>query len=75
MLEFPPGTILAVGALLLIGTKGRLQGLLSLVLPILSFAHLLQFEVGTHISLALFSYELTPIRIDRLALEIGRAHV
>lgn len=71
MLEFPPGTLLAVGALLLIVTKGRTQGLLSLLLPVLSFFHLLQFEVGTQISLSLFTYELTPVRIDRLALVWG----
>lgn len=71
MLEFPPGTLLAVGALLLIVTKDRLQGVLSLLLPVVSFIHLLQFEVGTQVTLSLFSYELTPIRIDRLALVWG----
>ncbi len=71
MLEFPPGTLLAVGALLLIVTKDRLQGVLSLLLPVVSFIHLLQFEVGTQVTLSLFSYELTPVRIDRLALVWG----
>jgi multicomponent Na+:H+ antiporter subunit D len=71
MHELPPGTLLAVGALLLAFTKGRIQGAISLLLPVLSFLHLLQFEVGTSITLGLFSYELTPIRIDRLALVWG----
>ncbi len=71
MLEFPPGTLLAVGALLLIVTKDRLQGVLSLLLPVVSFIHLLQFEVGTQVTLSLLSYELTPVRIDRLALVWG----
>lgn len=71
MADFPPGTLLAVGAILLAITKGRLQATLSLILPILSFYHLLQFEVGAQSSLALFSYELTPIRVDRLALVWG----
>ena len=71
MSELPPGTLLAVGALLLAMTRGRLQGALSLLLPLVSFYHLLGFEAGTQTSLALFSYELTPIRVDRLALVWG----
>jgi len=71
MYEFPPGTILVVGALLLALTKGRIRGFLSLLLPVLSFLHLLQFEVGTAVSISVFSYELTPVRIDRLALVWG----
>ena len=71
MYEFPPGTILVVGALLLALTKGRIRGFLSLLLPVLSFLHLLQFEVGTAVSIGVFSYELTPVRIDRLALVWG----
>jgi len=71
MYEFPPGTILVVGALLLALAKGRIRGFLSLLLPVLSFLHLLQFEVGTAVSISVFSYELTPVRIDRLALVWG----
>lgn len=71
MYEFPPGTILVVGALLLALAKGRIRGFLSLLLPVLSFLHLLQFEVGTAVSIGVFSYELTPVRIDRLALVWG----
>ena len=71
MAELPPGTILALGALLLAVTSGRLQAGVSLLLPLASLYHLLQFEVGTQVSLALFEYELTPVRIDRLALVWG----
>jgi multicomponent Na+:H+ antiporter subunit D len=71
MADFPPGTLLAVGAILLAITKGRLQAVLSLALPLISFYHLLQFDVGTQTSLMLFSYELMPIRVDRLALVWG----
>ena len=71
MYEFPPGTILVVGALLLALAKGRIRGFLSLLLPVLSFLHLLQFEVGTAVSIGVFSYELTLVRIDRLAREFG----
>ena len=71
MHELPPGTLLAIGALLLAITRGPIQGGLSLLLPVLSFFHLLQFEAGTSVSLSLFSYELTLIRIDRLALVWG----
>ena len=65
MAELPPGTILALGALLLAVTSGRLQAGISLLLPLASLYHLLQFEVGTQVSLSLFEYELTPVRIDR----------
>ncbi len=71
MAELPPGTILALGALLLAVTSGRLQAGVSLLLPLASLYHLLQFEVGTQVSLSLFEYELTPVRIDRLALVWG----
>jgi multicomponent Na+:H+ antiporter subunit D len=71
MADFPPGTLLAVGAVLLAITKGRLQASLSLALPLISFYHLLQFDMGTQTSLTLFSYELMPIRVDRLALVWG----
>ncbi len=71
MAELPPGTLLAVGALLLALCKGRLQAALSLTLPIISFLHLLQFDLGAQTSLTLFSYELTPVRVDRLALVWG----
>ena len=71
MAEMPPGTILMLGSFMLAITRGRLQTLISLLLPILSGYHLLLFEVGTQVSLALFDYELTPVRIDRLALVWG----
>ena len=48
MYEFPPGTILVVGALLLALVKGRIRGFLSLLLPVLSFLHLLQFDNQHH---------------------------
>lgn len=69
--DLPPGTILTFGALLLAVTSGRLQAIVSLLLPILSLYHLLLFEVGTQVSLAFFDYELTPVRVDRLALVWG----
>ncbi|MFC1529486.1 Na(+)/H(+) antiporter subunit D [Gemmatimonadota bacterium] len=72
MIEFlPPGTLLVLGALLFIFLKGKAGKVALLVLPVLSFLHLLSFEMGYLMQISLFGYELTPIRIDKLSMVWG----
>ncbi|MFC1499515.1 Na(+)/H(+) antiporter subunit D [Candidatus Zixiibacteriota bacterium] len=72
MIEFlPPGTLLILGALLFIFLKGRAATVALLVLPVLSFLHLLSFDSGYLMQFSLFGYELTPIRIDKLSMVWG----
>ncbi len=70
--HLPPGTILVLGALLVPLLRGRLQQAWLLLLPLLSFAHLLLFHpAGRLINVDVFDYSLTPIRVDRLSLVWG----
>jgi len=72
MIEFlPPGTLLILGALLFIFLKGRAATVALLLLPVLSFLHLLSFDSGYLMQFSLFGYELTPIRIDKLSMVWG----
>lgn len=71
MSSLPPGSILMLGALLVPLLRGRaLQGGM-LLLPVLSFLHLLGFQDGDTTALSLFDQTLTPIRVDRLSLVWG----
>jgi len=72
MIEFlPPGSLLVLGSLLFIFLKGRAIKIVLLLLPILSFLHLISFEPGYLAHFSLFGYDLTPIRIDRLSMVWG----
>ena len=72
MIEYlPPGSLLVFGSLLFIVLKGRARKVVLLLLPLLSFLHLLSFESGYLMQFSLFGYELTPIRIDRLSMVWG----
>jgi multicomponent Na+:H+ antiporter subunit D len=67
----PPGSILLLGALLVPLLRGRMQQSYLLALPVLSFLHLLSLPHDLTVHLALFDYDLTPVRIDRLSLVWG----
>ena len=69
--SLPPGSILVLGALLLPLLPARVKQAWLLTLPVLSFLHLLSMPSDLVVALRLFDYDLTPIRIDRLALVFG----
>jgi len=71
MIEFPPGLILILGALLVPLFRGNLRNAYMLALPILGFWGLLTIPEGQHFVLQLFGYTLNPVRIDRLSLVWG----
>ncbi len=67
----PPGMILVLGGLLIPLLPKRWQSSVAVVLPVISFVHLLGFELGTSFQLQLFGYQLTLVRVDRLSLVFG----
>ncbi len=67
----PPGLILVLGALVLPFLRGRVQVSLTLLLPLLSFAHLLLLSDGASTTLEVLGASLTIVRVDRLSLIFG----
>ena len=70
MSSLPPGMLMLVGALLFPALRGRLRQVWLLLLPLVSFAHLLSLGEVTQ-QLEIFDYTLTPVRIDGLSLVWG----
>ena len=71
--SLPPGWLLAIGALLIPVLRGRLKQAYLLLLPVLSFLHLLMVSAATDVEhhLALFNLALEPVRLDELSLVFG----
>ena len=74
MLEgVPPGLILILGALLAPLFRGRLKQAYLLLLPALSFVHVVGLPGGHVLDLVFMGYELQPVRVDKLSLVFGYA--
>jgi len=71
MLEIPPFLPFFIAALLAAVTRGALRGVIMLILPVASAIHLWMVPEGVHLQLALFDYQLTPYRVDKLSLMFG----
>lgn len=69
--KLPPGTILILGALLLPAFKGNVKKAYYLILPVLSFIHLMMIPDGKPWTIEMFGMELTPIYKDALAMVWG----
>ncbi len=69
--SLPPGLILIGGALVVPLLRGWLRWAWMLALPVVGFADLTGLEHGVHIAIALFDYELQPVRVDKLSLAFG----
>lgn len=67
----PPGSLLMLGALLLLAMRGRAMQVAALFLPLLSAWHLLSLPEGHSTTLSLFGQALVPTRVDRLSLVWG----
>ena len=67
MSSLPPGTLLMLGALLVPFLRGLPLRAWILVVPVVSFLHLMVLPLGTHSELQLFGMTLTPVRIDALS--------
>ncbi|MDE0255539.1 MAG: Na(+)/H(+) antiporter subunit D [Rhodospirillaceae bacterium] len=69
--SLPPGLLLIAGALAVPFLRGWLRWAWMLALPVVGFVDLIGLEHGAHVSVALFDYELQPVRVDRLSLAFG----
>jgi multicomponent Na+:H+ antiporter subunit D len=71
MPDFSPSLALYAGAALVAVSSGRIRTLVMLAAPIAGGLGLLLLEPGTSVTATVLGMELTPIRIDRLALLFG----
>ena len=71
MIEIPPFLPFFIAALLAAVTRGTLRGVIMLALPVASAIHLWMVPEGIHLQMALFDYQLTPYRVDKLSLMFG----
>jgi multicomponent Na+:H+ antiporter subunit D len=71
MIEFNPGLVMILGALLVPLVRGQLRRALLLALPVIGMAYTVTLEAGTTVDLTLFSYTLEVLRVDKLALVWG----
>jgi multicomponent Na+:H+ antiporter subunit D len=69
--DLPPFVILLVGAFLVPLFHGRARVAFMVLLPVLSFIHLLGLAEGSSWQLTVFSFDLTVVRIDRLSRLFG----
>ena len=69
--SLPPGALLIVGAVLIPLLPHRLCGAYMLALPAASLAATFMTATGTYGEFQVFSYELVPVRVDKLAIVFG----
>ncbi len=66
--SLPPFTLFFVGAILLFFCRGLLASIITVAVPIISFALLLQWQHGVFYQYPIMGIDLTLVRIDRLSL-------
>jgi multicomponent Na+:H+ antiporter subunit D len=71
VLGIPPGLFLIVGALLVPLFNGRLRQVYMLCLPLSGLWCLIDGPSGNFYAFTFFTYEIIPVRIDRLSLIFG----
>ena len=69
--DLPPFVLFVLGALLVPFFRGWSRLALLCLIPVAGAFNLFHMDEGTTWNLTLFSYELTPLRIDRLSLLFG----
>ena len=69
--SLPPGVLLIGGALLVPLLPARAAAVWALILPLAGLVHLLGLPLGVSDPLRLFSYDLTPVRVDALSRIFG----
>lgn len=68
IVQLPPFALFFVGALLLLFTRGVVSSAITIVIPIVSFILLLQWQHGEFYQYSLLGIDLTLVRVDRLSL-------
>ncbi|MDH3737628.1 MAG: Na(+)/H(+) antiporter subunit D, partial [Alphaproteobacteria bacterium] len=71
MIEFPPGLLLAFGAVLVPVLRGPLRAIWMLALPVAGFVLLWSLPEGNLIPVTAFGQELELLRVDRLSRVFG----
>jgi multicomponent Na+:H+ antiporter subunit D len=69
--EFPPGLLLIIGAILVPFIRGNLRSIYMLALPLLGIWQLTALDPGTFGTMTTFGFEQTHVRIDKLSLLFG----
>jgi len=69
--SLPPGSVLMLGALVVPMLRGRALQAWILLVPVLSFLHLIGMPDGTITHTVVLGQELTPVRVDKLSLVWG----
>ncbi|MFC2040354.1 Na(+)/H(+) antiporter subunit D [Chloroflexota bacterium] len=68
MTSLPPALIMIIGALVLLVAPRRLRSAAYLIFPVLALVLVMQLQEGAHLAYPFLSYELVPLRVDRLAI-------
>jgi len=71
MIEFPPGLLLILGAILVPLLPQIVRNAYMLALPVIGFWGLLMLPEGVHFAFDMFGYTLAPVRVDGLSLVFG----
>jgi len=71
MIEFPPGLLLILGAILVPLLPQIVRNGYMLALPVIGFWGLLMLPEGVHFGFDIFGYSLAPVRVDGLSLVFG----
>ncbi|MBC8268167.1 MAG: Na(+)/H(+) antiporter subunit D [Rhodospirillaceae bacterium] len=71
IVEFPPGLLMIIGAILVPFIKGNLRPIYMLALPLVGIWQLTGLEHGTFGTMSAFGFEQTHVRIDKLSLLFG----
>ena len=71
MIEFPPGLVLALGALLVPVLRGPLRAAWMLALPVAGFVLLYSLPEGNLLPVSAFGQDLELLRVDRLSRVFG----
>ena len=71
MISVSPALVFYTGALIVLMTKGRLQSLVALIVPVVGTINLCLIPESHTVVLVIFDYELMPVRVDDLSLLFG----
>lgn len=71
VISVSPALVFYTGALIVLMTKGRLQSLVALLVPVVGTINLCLIPESHTVTLVIFDYELMPVRVDDLSLLFG----
>ena len=69
--NLPPFIIFFAGAFLLALAPMRFRPVITLLIPVVGLINMATLDLGASVSIALFDYDLTVLRVDRLSMLFG----